>query len=271
MVAQASPDQVPARLVQITDPHLGAQSGDTLLGLNTDQSLTDVIELIRSEQRHIDALICTGDVASSPEDDCYKRYIDTMAEQFSCPMGWLPGNHDLASVMSELEHPQKPEGRSMMVGGWLIVLLDSSVPGKVHGDLDEAELVFLRQLLEAHPETPTLIMLHHQPVPVGSDWIDQYQVRNHHDFFAVVDRHPQVKAISWGHVHQHYEHRRGDQLLMATPSTCVQFKPHCDDFTVDTAMPGYRWLDLYPDGRLETGISRVKDKDYVIDYRSAGY
>ena len=36
-------------------------------------------------------------------------------------------------------------------------------------------------------------------------------------------------------------------------------------------MPGYRWFDLHPDGRIETGVSRVSGKHYIIDYKSAGY
>ncbi len=261
----------PVRLIQITDTHLGVQDGARLLGLNTDQSLLDVLDLISREQSRCAALVCTGDIASEPEPDCYRRFIDTLRGYFDCPLGWLPGNHDLARVMAALQHSHKPESRLLAVGNWRVVLLDSSVPGHVHGDLAPAELAFLEQSLASAPESPTLVMLHHQPVPVGSDWIDQYQVRNHKAFFAVIDAHPQVKAISWGHVHQLYEQRRGEVLLMATPSTCVQFKPGCDDFTVDTAMPGYRWLDLYPDGRIHTGVSRVRNKTYSIDYRSAGY
>ncbi|MBU2887653.1 3',5'-cyclic-AMP phosphodiesterase [Gilvimarinus agarilyticus] len=264
-------DDRPVRLVQITDTHLGSADGETLLGLNTDQSLDDVLDIVQREQSHIDAMVCTGDIASAPNPSCYQRYIEQINSRFSCSQGWLPGNHDLADVMFTLDHPQRPAHRTMMLGAWLVVLLDTSVPGFVHGELSRAELAFLSQTLNEHSNTPTIVMLHHQPVVVGSEWIDQYIVRNSDALFAITDRHPQVKAISWGHVHQLFEQRRGETLLLATPSTCVQFKPDCDDFTVDTAMPGYRWYDLYPDGRIETGISRVTDKAYVIDYRSAGY
>lgn len=271
MANSAAAPAKPVRLIQITDTHLGVSDGARLLGLNTDQSLLDVLDLIQHEQSHYDALICTGDVAGEPEAACYWRFIDTLRRYTDRPLGWLPGNHDLAGVMQDLEHPHQPAGRLMALGGWQIILLDSSVPGHVHGHLADEELDFLAASLTAAPDTPTLVMLHHQPVPVGSDWIDQYQVRNHEAFFALIDAHPQVKAISWGHVHQLHEQWRGEVLLMATPSTCVQFKPDCDDFTVDTAMPGYRWLDLYPDGRIHTGVSRVREKNYSIDYSSAGY
>lgn len=261
----------PTRLVQITDTHLGDGDGETLLGLNTDQSLSDVLDIIQREQPGMAAMVCTGDIASSPDPACYRRYIDLVQTRFSCPQGWLPGNHDLADVMFSLDHPHRPAHRTMKVGGWLIVLLDTSVPGYVHGELTAEELLFLEQTLAEHAALPTIVMLHHQPVAVGSQWIDQYIVRNSEALFAITDCNPQVKVISWGHVHQLFEQRRGDTLLLATPSTCVQFKPGCDEFTVDTIMPGYRWFDLYPNGEVTTGVSRVTNKTYVIDYRSAGY
>ncbi len=36
-------------------------------------------------------------------------------------------------------------------------------------------------------------------------------------------------------------------------------------------MPGYRWFDLHDDGSFDTGVNRVTGKEYVIDYKSAGY
>jgi Icc protein len=114
-------------------------------------------------------------------------------------------------------------------------------------------------------------MFHHQPVRVGSAWIDQYIVRNAEAFWALVDGQPHVKAVVWGHVHQDYRGQRNGVELIATPSTCIQFKPLCDDFTVDTLMPGYRWFDLSEDGSLTTGVERVTGKQYQIDYKSAGY
>ena len=64
--------------------------------------------------------------------------------------------------------------------------------------------------------------------------------------------------------------RKGVSLL-ASPSTCVQFAPGSEEFKVGNESPGYRWLQLYPDGRLETGVSRVTGIEFVIDYTVKGY
>jgi Icc protein len=42
--------------------------------------------------------------------------------------------------------------------------------------------------------------------------------------------------------------------LLSTPSTCAQFRPGSDSFAIDERPPGYRWLDLRADGRLDTEV-----------------
>lgn len=257
------------RLIQITDCHLGPEVSESLLGLNTDQSLDDVLQLIAREQPVVDYLVCTGDIASAGHDTCYNRFINSIRTYFSAPLAWLPGNHDSAEIMSLVANA--PQSRQIVLDDWLVILLDSAVPGHVYGNLAESELQHLQATLEAHCHKHVLVMLHHQPVPVGSVWIDQYILRNADAFFEIVDRYTNIKAIAWGHVHQDFTGTRKGIPLIATPSTCVQFKPACDEFTVDTQMPGYRWFDLQPDGSFTTGISRVTGKQYTIDYKSAGY
>jgi Icc protein len=132
-------------------------------------------------------------------------------------------------------------------------------------------LDYLAHILEANPDKYVIVSLHHQLIPVGSTWIDQYVVRNADALFKLTDAFPNVKIITWGHVHQEFQAKRNGVELLATPSTCVQFKPYCEDFTVDTLMPGYRWFDLREDGSFNTGVMRVSGKQYVIDYKSAGY
>ena len=259
------------RLIQITDCHLGPEQSEALLGLNTDQSLEDVLQLIARKESHFDALLCTGDIASAGHAACYERFVQSLRRYFQQPLAWLPGNHDSAEIMLTLHQQLGAEQRLLSVGNWLIVMLDSSVPGHVHGQLAASELDYLAHILRTHPENHFMVCLHHQPVVVGSAWIDQYTVRNADALFQITDSHPQVKVISWGHVHQAFGAERKGVALLAAPSTCVQFKPDCDDFTVDTLMPGYRWFELNDDGSFATGIERVTGKHYVIDYKSAGY
>ncbi len=117
----------------------------------------------------------------------------------------------------------------------------------------------------------SLICLHHQPVKVGCDWLDQQMVDDSEQFWRIVDRFPGVKGVLWGHVHQQIDQRRGDVALMASPSTCVQFAPGSFDFMADDQPPGYRWLDLHSDGTIDSAISRVWDVQFTVELDSGGY
>jgi Icc protein len=64
---------------------------------------------------------------------------------------------------------------------------------------------------------------------------------------------------------------RNGVRLLGSPSTCVQFAPGSEHFKVGDQAPGYRWLRLHPDGGLETGVSRVADIAFDIDYNVRGY
>ena len=62
-----------------------------------------------------------------------------------------------------------------------------------------------------------------------------------------------------------FDAERNGVRLLATPSTCVQFATGSDEFRVSDELPGYRWLRLHADGRLETGIERLAALDWTPD------
>ena len=59
--------------------------------------------------------------------------------------------------------------------------------------------------------------------------------------------------------------------LVISTSTCVQFAPGSAGFKADDKPPGYRWLALHGDGRIETGVSRVTEVAFTVDLDSGGY
>ncbi|MAR90253.1 MAG: 3',5'-cyclic-AMP phosphodiesterase [Pseudomonadales bacterium] len=262
--------QPPIRIVQLSDCHLFRTTEGKLLGLNTEHSLSQVMDLIQLEQPDAELVLATGDLSQDGSDESYARFHRWM-EAFSCPVYWLPGNHDLTDIMQNHQAAQRMSPCVIDLGPWQVIMLDSTIRGKVPGRFAPAELQFLEQALQAATDCHVLIALHHQPVPVGSRWLDQQIVGNAADFFQVVDRFDNVQAIIWGHVHQVFETRRNGVQLMSVPSTCVQFMPQSQDFAVDKANPGYRWLDLFPDGSLDTGVSRVTGVEFVVDYSVKGY
>ncbi|MFK7975334.1 MAG: 3',5'-cyclic-AMP phosphodiesterase, partial [Halioglobus sp.] len=164
-------------------------------------------------------------------------------------------------------------GSHIQAGKWQILMLDSQIPGEVGGELGDAELAQLQQNLEVAQQQGfhVLICLHHQPVPIGCDWLDEQKVVDADAFFAVIDQYACVRGVLWGHVHQEHDSLRGDVRFMSSPSTCVQFAPNSEMFKADDLPPGYRRLDLHPDGRIETQVSRVWDVTFTVELDSGGY
>jgi len=259
----------PLRVLQITDCHLGEQAGDCLLGLNADESLVDVLDVLVADESSADLLLATGDISNNGANASYTRFLDLVRDKLSQPLGWLAGNHDQAKVMATIERPNLSY-RHIDVANWRIILLDSSVPDAVHGEVQPAEMQRLQALL-ADSDKHTLVFVHHQPVPVGSAWMDQYIIRNADALLNELGQHLHVKGLIWGHVHQSFEAQHQHIELRATPSTCIQFKPLEDDFALDDVMPGYRWFDLHHDGSFQTGVTRIPRKEYPIDFGSGGY
>lgn len=260
------------RLVQLTDTHLCELQGGTLLGMDTDHSLQAVIDLVQAQRSSVDLLLGTGDLSDRGARQAYERLQDYFA-QFSCDSVWLPGNHDDRGAMESVTRNTMRLCREVRVAGWQILMLDSQVPGEVGGELGEAELAFLdAALLAAGTEgLYTLVCLHHQPVAIGSEWLDEQMVADHAAFFAVLDRYPGVRGVLWGHVHQQIDRQRNGMQLMASPSTCVQFEPGSAGFRADNLAPGYRWLDLHSDGRIESAVSRVENVEFNVELDSGGY
>jgi Icc protein len=266
-----APRDAIVRLVQVTDTHLRGEPGGTLLGMDTDDSLRAVLALLDHEQPAFDALLATGDLSDNAAGSAYARlsgYLDALTDRHY----WLPGNHDDRDVMSAVVGAARmPE--ELRLGGWQIVLLDSQVPGEVGGELGDRELARLDRALARASDAGlfSLLCLHHQPVPIGCAWLDQQMVADADALFAIVDAYPGVRGVLWGHVHQTVDRLRGDVRLLCSPSTCVQFKPGQPSFALDDAAPGYRWLTLYPDGRLESGVSRANGAGQDVDLESTGY
>lgn len=257
-------------LVQLTDSHLFAEEGSKLLGLDTACSLQRVVDLVLTEQPRIDLLLATGDLSQDGSLASYERFR-SLCGRIESPVRWCPGNHDELVAMQ-----QACSGSELMlpvldIGHWRVIMLDTLLPGSVFGVLRVEQLELLERALSEAPERHHLICLHHHPVSIGSRWMDNIGLRNRDELFEVVDRHPGVKALLWGHIHQAYDDSRNGVRLLATPSTGVQFTPGSEEFDVDKAAPGYRWLRLYADGRLETGISRVVGVDFEVDYGVKGY
>jgi Icc protein len=210
------------QLLQVTDPHLFGDASRELYGLNTAESLRLVLAAALGAGRRADAIVVTGDIGDDFSAAAYANFRRALAG-CGAPVFCLPGNHDDPALMATLLDDRGFQycGRARL-GGWGVVLLDTHLDGDASGRVAPHELARLDADLHALADVPVLVCLHHPPVPVGSAWLDAVGLQNGPEFLAVLDRHPQVRAVLAGHVHQEFDAQRGAVRLLATPSTCAR-------------------------------------------------
>lgn len=258
------------KFIQITDSHLFSTEPGKLLGMDTQYSLDAVLEKLRSEHSDFDFYLCTGDLSQDGTKESYQHLKSVLASDGK-PQHWIPGNHDHRPNMVKVVSEDKEMQPVFRAGNWQIIMLDSQVPGAVGGNFAESQLQLLRDSLQADSKSPTLITMHHHPIPMDCDWLDTQQIRNSQTFLDIIAEYDNVKVVLWGHVHQDSDQLIDGVRFISTPSTCVQFTPESEDFDVDTCGPGYRWMELHDDGTINTGVSRVEHIDFEIDYSVKGY
>lgn len=248
---------MPIRLIQITDPHLFGDAHGALRGIQTLPALERVLAHARAHEPMPDAWLVTGDLVQ--DDPAGYAHFRRCFAGLGRPVLCLPGNHDQPAAMRQaLAGEPFRLGGTIDLGGWRIVLLDSTLPGTAGGRLAPEELRRLAKALADAPARHALVCLHHQPVDMSSRWLDCVGLENGAELFDILDRHRQLRAVVWGHVHQSFEQLRRGVRLLATPSTCAQFLPRAEDFAIDAARPpAYRVLELREDGSIVTEVTWV--------------
>lgn len=260
----------PIRFIQITDTHLVEAEDGHLLGLETLNSLECVLNSVKTENGPFDFFVVSGDLSQDGSIVSYQRLHESLLP-FDVPSFWFAGNHDVVPNMNAVCQGTEHLENVIRSKHWQLVLLNSQVEGSVFGNLADDQFELLEKALAERPDLHTLISLHHHPIPMESGWMDKIGVKNGERLMEVARQHANVKCILWGHVHQDSDRIVDGIRMLSTPSTCVQFTPKSEDFDVDMIAPGYRRLQLNPDGTIETEMSRVEGIDFEVDLSVKGY
>jgi len=246
-------------LIQLTDTHIFSDPGATFDGVDTAKTLRQVVAHIHKKDWMPDAILVTGDLVHDPELPAYQRLAHIL-KTIQYPVFCIPGNHDDPELMKRaLNQDNICTPKSIHFQNWIVLMLDTFLPNTHAGYLDDSDLKNLDEQLNTNKNKFALICLHHSPVSVNSPWMDRMGLQNPEALFAVVDKYPQVRAVLWGHIHQEFKSFRKNVMLLATPSTCVQFVPESDSYNKDNQTPGYRHLKLFSTGEIATVVLRTRN------------
>jgi 3',5'-cyclic-AMP phosphodiesterase len=199
--------QKPVLIAQISDLHIKPQGSLAYGKVDTAAALERCVAALNEFLPRPDLVVISGDLADTPTFEEYE-YLKRLLEPLKLPFAGIPGNHDSRQMMrtafplAAYAFPSGPLNQRLEVGGLDLVLLDSSVHGKPHGELDAPTLQWLDATLVSAPDRPALLFLHHPPFKAGIWHMDRQNLLNAGELAAIVRRHPRVQRIAAGHIHR---------------------------------------------------------------------
>jgi 3',5'-cyclic-AMP phosphodiesterase len=197
----------PVHIAQISDLHIKPPGSLAYGRVDTAAALERCVVSLNALRPRTDFVVISGDLADTPTAEEY-QHLKRLLAPLELPFAGIPGNHDSRELMraafpsAAYAFPSGPLNQQVQIGGLDLVLLDSSVPGKPHGELDAPTLQWLEATLASSSDRPALVFLHHPPFTAGIWHMDRQNLLNAGELAAVVGRHPRVQRIATGHVHR---------------------------------------------------------------------
>jgi 3',5'-cyclic-AMP phosphodiesterase len=228
--------------VHFSDTHI-VRPDVRLRDVDTMATLTRVVDTVNALNPQPAFVVIGGDLVSPdiiPEvrdktrvltvrdyENSYEIF-HSLISRLQVPVHYVMGNHDRRVPFRRVIHhdPQptdRPYYYAFTAGDYRLCILDSLQPPNDGGALGPAQLAWLRKELHQHAEVPTLLVVHHQAMPVGIQVLDQIMLLDAEDLWQIVHEVNNVCAVLCGHVHLPYTGQRDGIPVFATPSTCFQF------------------------------------------------
>lgn len=217
----------PFLLAQISDPHLGEPA---IAGVKPKRSLREVVAAVTGLPNPVDAVLVSGDVAEHAAPEEYALAAKLIGV-LGVPVHVLPGNKDdRATMRRAFDLPGEadaPLDYAVDLGPLRLAVVDSTIPGEDRGGFEPAQLEWLDAELAGAPGQPTIVAMHQPPLVTGmADWDGVIMTAaDRAALAAVIERHPQVRAIVGGHLHRITASSLAGRPVLAAPSTFVQARP----------------------------------------------
>jgi Icc protein len=219
----------PVLIAQISDLHIKPPGSLAYGRVDTASALERCVAALNAFRPRPDLVVISGDLADTPMAEEYE-HLKRLLARLELPFVGIPGNHDSRELMraaspdADYAFASGSLNQRVAVGGLDLVLLDSSVAGKPHGELDAATLQWLDATLASSPDRPALLFLHHPPFATGIWHMDRQNLLNAGELATAVKRHPRVQLIACGHVH-----RATLAMFAGVPSTICPAPNHAVD------------------------------------------
>jgi Icc protein len=259
--------------VQITDHHLTKSDSEFVRGFSTRYALRTVLRHVaKNVADQADFIISTGDLVDRASEPVYQSFLEMFAVQNATsqmpgpvfisteelqafPLYLLPGNHDDRENFFRRLFPQSKPAPLMNVAffhkGIQFICLDWGPRPKAAAQPEMLD--FLAHSIETG--APSIIMMHHHIVPIGSRWLDAFIADDAARFWETIAGHTNILGVFSGHVHTTYESAVNGVPVFGLRSTSYPFVLQ-DEPLACLLPPQYRLVTVQ-DGELTTRIFDV--------------
>jgi Icc protein len=198
--------------------------------------------------------------------DSYRRLrvvLDEARAHFKVPVLRVMGNHDARAAFREglLGEPASddPYHYVTWIGDLRVIVLDSTVPGAAHGELDQLQLEWLRAELVEPASEGTLVVLHHPPIPGPVPMINHLILQNPLALADVIQG-SDVLAVLAGHAHHPISGAFAGVLCFAAPATAYTVDALAGGSTIrGIEGPGFGLLHLYGRTAVASAVALTSD------------
>lgn len=227
----------PLLIAQISDLHIKRPGVLAYGQVDTAAALTRCVATLNAFRPRPELVVISGDLADTPMAEEYE-HLNRLLAPLEIGFAAVPGNHDSRELM-RAALPKGGYARSTgalnslhAVGPLDLVLLDSSVPGKPHGELEAATLAWLDATLALSSTRPALLFLHHPPFVTGIHHMDAQNLRNAGALADILRRRPRARLVAAGHVH-----RAALTQFFGIPATICPAPNHAVALDLEESLP----------------------------------
>ncbi len=214
------------RFAVLADAHAAPADAQPVDGLDSLDGLERAIAAVGRLNPTPDFVVHLGDLVGEETAEAYAAFARA-ATALRVPQYVVLGNHDVpdlaAAAMStpdDADRAGAPSGSyAFRRGSVALVVMNSQRDGGPGGLVGPVQREWLAATLAAHGRAPAVVFVHHPPVRIGIDWLDELRLADGPEVLDVIRAAGNVRAVFTGHVHQRRSIDAGGVLIHTVPST----------------------------------------------------
>lgn len=200
------------RFVHLSDLHLSPDF-EAQGQPDTSINLKNAVKIIQGLEPTPEFVVVSGDLTNTGSKADFalaKELLDTLPMPVLLTLGNCDDRKEFyKTFLPEVHASDEPYNHSQIFGDVHIILMDSTIPKKLSGELRQGQLDWLSEALEQSPDIPKVVVIHHPPTPVAIPVLSSILLKNAQEFEKRL-KNKNVIAILCGHVHYNQVSFLGD-------------------------------------------------------------